>query len=119
MKRYALSLVILGIVTSLIGSVALWLHVDGIYVFKSDEAVTDFYMLLDTCSKFSIVLSFYVSLTERTILKKLVFIAALYAFGEILDELIFNPCKMQLNEIVLIIVALIYVLYGRKTLSSK
>lgn len=120
MKRYALSLVILGIVTSLIGSVALWLHVDEVFLFSSDEAVTDFYMLLDSCSKFAVVLAFYISLSERSILKMLVFVASLFAFGEIMDELIFDPCKMQLNEILLIIIALIYVvIYGRKTLHNQ
>lgn len=120
MKKYAITLVILGIVTSLIASVALWLHVDNILVFPSDEAVTDFYMALDRFSKLSVVLAFYASLTEKSVLKMLVFITALFAFSEVMDELFFDPCKMQLNEILLIIVALIYVIvYGRKTLHNK
>lgn len=118
MKRYATLLVAIGIVLSLVGSIALWLHVDGICTFKNDEAVTSFYMLLDSCSKFAIVLAFYVSVTSKTMLKKLLFVAGLFAFSEVMDELFFDPCKMQLNEIMLIIIALIYVLYGRKTLYS-
>lgn len=119
MKNYALSLVIIGIVTSLIASISLWLFVDMGLLFTSDIEATNFYMLLDSMSKFAVVLAFYISLTERDILKRLVFLAVLYGFGEVLDELFFDPCKMQLNEIILIIVALIYVLYGRKTLSTK
>jgi hypothetical protein len=75
--------------------------------------------MLDSLSKFAVVLAFYISLSERDILKQLVFLVLLYGFGELLDELFFNPSKMQLNEIILIIVALIYVIYGRKTLSIK
>jgi hypothetical protein len=120
MKRYAISLVVLGVITSLIASVGLWLYTEGVVSFPSDQSATDFYMILDSLSKFSIVLAFYISLTERDILKRIVFVVTLYAFGEVLDELFFDPCKMQLNEIVLIIISTIYVVfYARKTLSDK
>ena len=70
-------------------------------------------------SKFAVVLAFYISLSERDILKQLVFLVLLYGFGELLDELFFDPSKMQLNEVIIILVALFYVIYGRKTLSIK
>jgi hypothetical protein len=119
MKRYAISLVIIGIVTSLVASICLWLFSDFGYLFTSNLEATNFYTLLDSLSKFAVVLAFYISLTERDILKQLVFLVLLYGFGQLLDELFFNPSKMQLNEVILIIVALIYVIYGRKTLSIK
>lgn len=119
-RRYAISLILLGIITSLIASVGLWLYLEGILLFQSDEAATDFYMFLDHISKFSVVVAFYASLKDNDVLKRLVFIAGLFAFGEIIDELFFDPCKMQLNEIVLILIALIYIsYYGRKTLHTE
>lgn len=120
MRRYAIILIIVGLVTSLFASIGLWLYTEGIIFFSDDLAATNFYMLFDSISKFSIVLAFYISLTERDILKRLVFIASLYAFGEVLDELLFDPTKMQLNEILTIIIATVYVMYyARKSLVNK
>lgn len=120
MKRHATALVILGLVTSLIASLAEWSRYEHLGFFADDIQATNFYMLFDSISKLAIVTAFYVSLNERSVLKMLLFLAILFCAGEILDELIFDPTRMQLNEILQIIIGLIYaVYYGRKTLSSK
>jgi hypothetical protein len=119
-RKYSIALVLVGIVTSLLASVMLWLHVDNIVVFTSDEQATDFYMIMDHVSKLCVVTAFYASLRDNDLLKRLVFIVGLFAFGEVMDELFFDPCKMQLNEILLILIALIYIaIYGRKTLHTE
>jgi hypothetical protein len=114
MSRLVGILVGVALSSSLIGSIGLWLYMEGQLYFPSDESATNFYMQLDSISKFSFVAAFYISLKERDTLKRLVFLALAFTFSEVLDELFFDPTRMQLNEIFILVISTIYVLVWRK-----
>jgi len=114
MKKYALYLVITALVTSLLGSLCEWAQYEGLGVFENQIQATNFYMKFDSISKFSIVLAFYISLHERSLLKLIVALGTVFALGEVADEFFFDPTRMQWNEILQIIGGLIYVIIWKK-----
>jgi hypothetical protein len=79
-------------------------YLAGMISFSGDIAATNFYMTFTALSKTLIGFSFYkYAVAKDKILGFSVFFFFLISLNELIDELLFDPCSFQVNEVVFLI----------------
>jgi hypothetical protein len=89
----------------LVGSFGFSAYIHYNWFFLSDEAATTFWMTMNAAVKTLAFFAVYKSSkrTERVI-RSVSFVLFTLSLNDLLDELFFNPCAFQVNELLLIII---------------
>jgi len=102
----------------LVGSLGFSAYVHYGWFFSSDEAATTFWMTMNAVVKTLAFFAVY-QFSKRTerVVRSVSFVLFTLSLNDLLDELFFNPCAFQANELLLIIILAWHVtnsLYVRK-----
>jgi hypothetical protein len=93
------------LIAYLVGSLGFSGYVHYNWFFSSDEAATTFWMTMNAAVKTLVFFAIYKfsKRTERAV-RTLSFALFALCLNDFIDELFFNPCAFQVNELLLIII---------------
>lgn len=92
------------VVTMFVGQGIFTAYVHGAAVFSSDEKATSFWMASNALSRFFLALFANVHTRRSNLWVRMAVLCFLtFSLNDFIDELFFDPCKMQINEHIIIV----------------